>query len=324
MNNHKLLLINKIFIVIMVFVISTCAAAETNTSTTTVSMDIRQMSGFTKFIIGGYLLYNGYIYRLESELSYPIDTLFAGARISTNSKNKWFTFYAGKNLTNPSNAMIDIDRLKYYTLVYDFSRTESRSMLDSFIVDTRMGWNIGSATDIKIDFTAGFLYQHFMFRLSGIDGWQIDSYDRKVYFNIYQDTLVLTYEINYMVPYVGFITRTLDFLDVNVFYSIFAKANDIDYHLLRNKRSESSCSGTLLTGEFGKSFKIGKNNGRFEWFAELWYKIDLFNLKGNQNQYWYGDDPISSINDTGSSINDIETEIISQQEAYNISAGFKF
>ncbi|MCM8789395.1 MAG: omptin family outer membrane protease [Candidatus Omnitrophica bacterium] len=134
----------------------------------------------------------------------------------------------------------------------------------------------------------------------------------------YSGVRVLDYEVKYHIPYFGLnfqyfkdmVNRELDNWGVNIqaCVSPYVTAKDLDYHLLRNKLSRGDTSGyALMLGL--SSFLKSKSN--LLWQFGIGYTG--IRTKGKQNQYWYGDDPSTPGDDTGTSIDGIGLKIKSAQ-----------
>jgi hypothetical protein len=151
---------------------------------------------------------------------------------------------------------------------------------------------------ISAGFTAGYQYDEFDYRAYntrqiGYGPWQNQTGKLSGPTSIYT--------INYNIFSIGLALKSsiedtlIITLEASALPLVYAK--DEDEHLKRNRVSYSSTSGTGYQVSFSSLFKITGN-----WFISSRYSYTRIATDGHQNQYWYGDDPATTNNDTGESI----------------------
>ncbi|RKX24736.1 MAG: hypothetical protein DRP45_07575 [Candidatus Zixiibacteriota bacterium] len=95
-------------------------------------------------------------------------------------------------------------------------------------------------------------------------------------------------------------------------------------NILRKKTSEGDCTGLAYWGggEIVWAFHHPPQGTR--WSVGLAFEAMKIDTDGDQTQYWYGDDPISEVDDTGSLISGIDYEIESSQTALKVFVACRF
>ena len=151
---------------------------------------------------------------------------------------------------------------------------------------------------ISAGFTAGYQFEEFDYRAYdtrqiGYGPWQNQSGTLSGPTSIYT--------VNYNIFSIGLAlkSRVEDTLIITLEASAlpFVYAKDEDEHLRRNRVSYTSTSGSGYQTSFSSLFKITGN-----WFISSRYSYTRIATDGHMDQYWYGDDPATAGNDTGSGI----------------------
>jgi hypothetical protein len=238
-----------------------------------------------------------------SKLEWPIDARTIGIRLGLSAHDIFeaeFNIAATPWVSN-HNPMMDFDYLdEKGTQTHDGVDIYSESDLDSKVLAVVLNTRIFPLRTrfISAGFTAGYQFEEFDYRAYnthqiGYGPWQNQagklSGPTSIYtvnYNIFSlglalksridDTLIITLEASAL-PYVY--------------------AKDEDEHLRRNRVSYTTTSGSGYQTSFSSLFKISGN-----WFISSGYSFTRIDTKGHMDQYWYGDDPATSGNDTGSGI----------------------
>ncbi len=125
------------------------------------------------------------------------------------------------------------------------------------------------------------------------------------------------YSINYDIFSLGLALKsTLD----NITLAFEASAlpwvgvNDEDEHLKRNRVLYSETTGSGYQTSFSGTYSFTNN-----WSFYSTYTYIRISTDGEHDQHWYGDDPITSYDDTGASLLNVDTDI--RQESSRIAIG---
>ncbi len=278
--------------------------------------------------------------RIISLLEFPLDITQGGFNLSINSaitQDKfWFAelqFLSG--LTNPTKLMKDHDWDKAVgRFDTKFSYTESKPKNSSITIILEAGKEIFSIGKIRNGILLGLRYQKINQDIDNFDGWQkrfdpiaynwVDSSDFE------NDTLALalTYEVSYLRPEFGIISlvdlsNSIRLSLKSAYTPVFAK--DEDDHILRKKLSISKGNGNGFISNFKIEFLPKTSPKKTVPFISFYSEYSYLNVKTNQTQTWYGDDPASpGIDDTGTEISGVPHEIESTQIKIGLQLGFRF
>jgi len=303
--------------------------------------DGRVMDGYTKYRIefGDYDPEIGLEVGGASELEFPLDVFMAGATLGLAGKccgtRPWaLALSFGTNTDDPDDPMKDSDWFTLpdydYSLMYSY--TESAAEIDAVIGDASARIGLVALPQFGLDAVLGYRYQHFSYEVLGIMGWQLASVGDN-FVRVEIDTLagenVLDYDITYHLPYLGLAAQvkpSANFsVGMNLAFSPTATAEDRDNHLLRHKTAKADCSGQAYFGGAELTWKLcGSAMGR-GWLLGMGADFVKIRTSGDQDQTWYGDDPITpDVDDTGSVITNICDEITSVSKSVVFRLGYEF
>ena len=267
----------------------------------------------------------------RSKLEFPLDAVRAGGRIGWYDMVEGRTEWAAElslltNINDPGGKMKDSDWFTspgYSSL--QFAYTESDVEMKSFIVNVEAARRFYSWTNASTYVILGFRYQKFEQDVIGFNGWQLDENLERVYHSY--DELALYYEVTYTMPLAG-IKYILDLgprtsIGVTGAYML-TFVEDLDDHVLRNKESVADGTGYGVLGDIYYRHEFGGPGAGSRPFINLKAEIMTMKINTDQTQTWYGDDPISEEDDTGTVINDIPHEITSLQFNIGLSVGLAF
>ncbi|MFH1699762.1 MAG: omptin family outer membrane protease [Candidatus Zixiibacteriota bacterium] len=271
--------------------------------------------------------------QIDSEIEYPLDTYMGGGHLSFIGKLKgdlkWLlnlSYFT--NLKDPTKPALDSDWLKSLTYDFDekFSYTESDNTLKATDIDINVAFNLANKPKFTISAAAGYMYQKFSFKAFGIDGWYLtyenDQYD-SVYYQEYNDTLVLINKYTYHIPYLALQSQIRAInpinLNLNLGFSPLTFGRDFDDHVLRKKTGEGTCSGAtlILSGDIEWPFWKRQNGSDFS--INLGYRYLSISTSGEQRQEFYGDDPGTSDDETGLFLRGIDYDLKSSQKSLTFS-----
>lgn len=292
----------------------------------------KQMDGHTTYRLTAdeWLPWYGTIYRIKSELEYPLDVNMGGGalKFSGNIAEKlpWaLTVEYYKSLQDPGKFMKDSDWIEVPSYdIYEFVQfTESDLTLDAKTYDVSLSIGVINRPVIKVFGKLGYLNQKFSFDVSSIRGWYLDTAEVRQHYEDYIDQQVLYYSVEYKMPYIGvdFEIYPIKLIDLNLQFAISPKTKGIDFddHILRFKSSVADCSGTTLMGEGLARLNLSVIPGPVNWDIGFGFEYLQFTLEGEQTQTWYGDDPASpGYDDTGNVSSGIDYEMESKQTAFKI------
>ncbi len=276
-------------------------------------------------------------YTGNSRLDFPLDGYYAGIRASALSRPAGesraqfgISLEYAMRLSDPRKEMTDSDWISVsstgstsqdnYRLV--FSATTSTSKCS--------GWDLTMAATALLPFSsqfkAGALLGYHHLRLSydiyGVAGWQDTTFNGNiVYFDELQNTRVGQYAVSYKLPMLGLVLLSESAegltLQARGAYLFSATADDEDRHLLRNKKSTCSASGSgwQLDGEAWLRLATLANKSTLLLGGSYEYlKVDT---KGSQTQTYYGDDPSFPGNETGQSISGIDDKLFIYRHSFS-------
>jgi hypothetical protein len=239
----------------------------------------------------------------RSKLEWPIDTKTIGIRLGLSADDV-FEAEAGiaaTPWTSDHNPMKDFDFLdETVAQTHDGVDIYSESGLDSKALVFALGSHVFPLRTrfISAGFTAGYRFEEFDYRSydthqTGYGSWQNQTGT--------QSGPTSIYTVNYNIFSIGLALRTMveDTLTITLEASALplVYAKDEDEHIRRNRVSNTSATGTGYQTSISSLFKITGN-----WFISSRYSFTRISADGHQDQYWYGDDPATTDNDTGTGI----------------------
>jgi len=160
-------------------------------------------------------------------------------------------------------------------------------------------------------------------------GYRQEEYDYRTYntsqtgYGPWQDqTADITgptsfYSVNYDIFSLGLALRsTLDAMVLTFEAAALplVYVTDEDEHLKRNRVLESETTGSGYQTSFCGVLMLSRDWSAFARCSYIRIQTD-----GDHDQYWYGDDPVTSYDDTGSGLQNIDTEI--NQKSFRMGIG---
>ncbi len=258
----------------------------------------------------------------RSELEYPLDVFLTGLRLrrefqAGENMTLGGTLAAWTNLSQPESKMMDSDWFGIQsssgtttsTVLFKFSYTESRAELRWFGGEAGIDMGRYSLFGKAVRYGLAVRYDRFTLKMFGVQGWQRQPGDSSILVDDYQDQLVLTYALTRIVPRLfsevqlegnGRVSWKATFSG-----SPASMAFDHDDHVLRKKMADTFAFGFGLGASTEVCFHLARH-------VDLSTTADLFYLrtKGNMDQYYYGDDPFTSVDETGLRYDNVENRII--------------
>ena len=291
------------------------------------AFEVKHRIGFETAYLWGENTYDINFSEGRSKLEWPIELYLFGVNYTVN---------IGKNLEieasclagperSSSEPMKDSDWLdeEYYRGhdshsgldIYSHSDVDNKGR----ILDIKSRIFLLSTRRFSLGLTGGYQYQQFDYRgydttQTGYGPWS----DRSTFIS----GPVITYEVEYSSWSVGTACRAAlsdrISMQAEISYLTHVHSQDKDDHLKRNKNSIGHCSGQGLMLNLLNRFQLTP-----KWDIQLLAESIDINTKGDQRQYWYGDDPASpAFDDIGNAVSNIPLEI--DQQAYRLGIGLNF
>lgn len=274
---------------------------------------------------------NGLPIYARSKLEFPLGAFWAGGSLEWNLISKGHTDWSGNislltNINDPSGLMKDADWFSSpgYTEL-QFGYTESDAEMTALLLNAEIARRFYSWSNASSYVMLGCRYQKIEQDIINFSGWQLDDNLEKVYFTY--DELALLYKITYIMPFAGLKYR-LDFnpkssLAFSAAYA-FTFVEDSDDHVLRYKLSTADGTGSGFWAGMRYYNEFGNPAKQSRPFISLYTEFLTAKISMGQTQKWYGDDPISEGDDTGTIIEDIPHEITTLQFHIGLSFGLAF
>lgn len=235
---------------------------------------------------------------IESELEFPLNTMLLGLEggyVGRNDQGRealkvtvqWFTSIgSGSGKLKDSDWLSDSVDITEVGSVHPGLDIYSESDIDlnANIVDLQASYNFWASDGFAVGPLGGLLYQYFEFDASNVHQVGFGPYAPGYTGSV--SGLVLTYEVTYVVPYIGIhsemvVSRGFE-ASVDLGYSPWASAEDKDDHVLRKKVAQASTTGKAYLAGAAVKWDFQEND-RF--VVGLQYlKIDT---SGTQSQTFY-------------------------------------
>ncbi len=283
---------------------------------------------------------------VASRLVFPLGTLGTGIRLqaaeSREDRLRWI-LRAGleTNLLGTSGRMKDYD---WYTQVgyadLPFSYTESQVRMGSLLASIQADRLLADWGPLDVYASFGYRYQHIHQEIVGYTGWQI-AYDTPsgtspaaagaaVGYQVVPvsgSEQALTYRIDYHIPSAGLAARLAPLPRLGLALSaafLLPYARDVDDHLLRNTLSVGRGIGYGYRLGAELRFRLSGPPDRRSTYLVIDGGLTGLLIPGTQTQSWYGDDPTTPENDTGTTFTGLPHRISSTQGTLRLSLGFGF
>ncbi|MEW5924739.1 MAG: hypothetical protein AB1746_12200 [Candidatus Zixiibacteriota bacterium] len=321
----------KIFIALIILLTSFQIASAEYKTTATLSPVLGRGFGHSNYEMNTLVSADSIVVYARSKLEFPMDVFWAGGSLEFNYISNGRTDWSGNislvtNINNPTGKMKDSDWFSspgYQEL--QFAYTESDVTMSAIMLNAELSRRFYSWSNASTYLTLGLRYQKIDQDIINFSGWQLDENLEKVYYT-YND-LAMLYTVKYIMPTVGLKYR----LDINQKSSFavsaayaFTYAEDVDDHVLRYKISTADGTGAGFLGRINYYNELGKPNLQSRPFFSLYADFFTAKISTGQTQTWYGDDPISDEDDTGTVIKDIPHEITSTQFQMGLNFGLAF
>ena len=252
---------------------------------------------------------------IRSLLEFPINMFTVGGTIRVEPVRQTrhpvkFALSVSTKVNDPAGKMIDHD-WDLYDSGRDFKWSYTESKVEAAYLFVKLESSIGfpSARRGGFDMIGGIRYERIAQEILDFAGWQYDSLGN--IHNFYVQERALYYKVSYLSPYVGFRFKSSQ-AGHTAFHLQAAVAptrmSDFDDHKLRYKTAVATGWGEGVLTETGITFPLG-TQGPHTSFLQIRAQFDYFHGNPRQTQTWYGDDPFTSENDTGSSFPNIPHEI---------------
>ncbi len=272
----------------------------------------------------------------ESELDFPLDVFMGNLKVTIGGEYRdgglWSAeLEVAKNINGPGNSMKDSDWMSFghYGAPRKVSFTESDAQLDALILDMNGGISFLVQPNFTLKGLLGYRYQNFSYEIFGVRGWQLNQNLERVYYSGYQDVNVLDYKVSYYQPYLGLLTSIKNLsstisVDAKFAFSPIALATDHDDHILRNKQMKGSCRGNSFIGKLTAIWIPRQAKSRLSWSVKAGLEFVGIKTSGEQDQNWYGDDPLTEEDDTGLRLRGISERITNRSERILLQIGCQF
>ncbi len=312
-----------------IILLTSSLSAESRTEYSSNGVAMREFGNSTYELRAAYYK-DDVLKSIKSKLEFPLDVFIVGAEFRAmhwrNDRPKWEVMtgmYAG--VSDPSSVMKDSDWIKDENTPYrKFSYTESDVKMSSTIMRVEASYWLLRWGYFNFAVTAGYRYQHIKQDLIGYEGWQIRDNGDSV--SISGTERGIFYTISYNLPSAGFralYTTTGDFrLDIRAAY-VQVFASDYDDHVLRNKVGVADVVGAGVNGYLSARRYLSKS-GRTRPYVELSADFLYLDATGDQTQTWYGNDPASPEDDTGSVASGIPHDVTGVQLKLALRIGLSF
>lgn len=260
-----------------------------------------------------------------SKLEFPVDSLLGTLEYSVDVNSNFLNklniggMKAGIEFTLDGDDAGDFKDTDYdtdgNTIIYSEAKTDVEVL--KLNLQTRSDWH--ETANVKYSYLLGVKYDEYEFNI----------YDAMQYLpnkSMITKDKALDYEVEYLMPYIGVVfennlgSNNKFELTSNLKYSPWTGVEDRDDHILRNKVGKSDANGNTIMFNLGVNYKFNKKTEGY--FTSGYVKS---NVDGEQDQYFYGDDPgTSGIDETGIRINNIDYEAEKETWHFDFGVNYKF
>lgn len=255
-------------------------------------ISIEKQLGYTNYIIYDHT------YSWRSKLEFPLDTELIVIKRDVNP----FSLFVKFNI-NKENQDLFKDSDWLYNNPYPDIYAEAKSRMNTIILEGKFRIQEGKIFNINL----GYEYQYYDFVI----------YDPNIIYrnsnnSEYIDGDVLEYNITYNIPFVELVS-SFDYEELNLLaaikFSPLVDVDDYDYHILRDKTTESNTGGYGFEYRLNISYNIN-NNLSFN----MGYQKQNIETTGSHKQL-FSDDTV---------VTGITAEINKYSENYSIGVKYSF
>lgn len=316
------------FLILFTLLISHRAMAQnTNTLKFTLEPELNYTFGETQYEMYWQSNPGGTgVTGIRSLLEFPVNAFTVGgtARLAQGPESRnplGLALTVATKVNDPSGKFKDGD---WYLLgsgsEFKIQYTESKQKMSLFLLNFEASIGFPSGRRTSFDMFGGFRYHRIVQDIFGYSGWYwttqpvpIEGTEHALY-----------YKVSYLSPYVGFrLKRGKPNRESFHIQAAIAPTHmkDFDDHLLRFKVGTASGWGMGVLAQSGLKFNL-RNNGSTIPFLEITGRFAYLHGSLSQTQTWYGDDPATSEDDTGTSISNIPHAITLTQLSLGARLGF--
>lgn len=264
---------------------------------------VEKMYGYTTYQIGGHIdtpEESGDLHFPLSELIFPLDVYMSALQAGiTFCEDFKFSGIIKNSITSDAGLMEDSDwgvpwedpvgSGTYHSNGPDSLDiySESDTSVDAFIFDFNFTYrflNIGQGLKLMMSVHNGYMYQKLNFECRLIQQW-----DYRENAPVQQDytgdgSIGLAYDVDKYIHYIGvnlgFMTGDIFQAEVKASFAPIVMVRDVDYHILRSKRSDGNCNGYGWLISAAGQFNMGA------WlFVIVQYDFVSTDTDGLQKQY---------------------------------------
>lgn len=304
--------LNQSIFVLFLIVFGICSHKVYAGTSFSAGADAGALSGFTSYKIGGieYDPTYGY-YSWASKLEWSIDSIVAGPYFSLNSGNQFLVDVSLRtNVTDETGKIKDSD----YIIGYRFIYSESDARMEMYDFNLKGRINLSRNQKNTIGLIGGYRYQDFSFEASNLEQASLIHE-----YNVSESGVVLKYDVEYSIPYVGLAITSL--VGPNTLLELsgqlgFVTVKDVDDHVLRYKKSTGHGTGESigLSGSITHDLSLTS-------YIRLSAEYTMIGAEGKQTQRWYATTDEAS---EGYTIKDIDLKIESEQTLVSLGVGIRF
>lgn len=298
----------------------------------TVTLTASRLSGHTTYRISVPFTEDGTPFEGESELEFPLDVFLAGVEVSVGSRTDgpWsLTGVIRRSVNDPGDPMKDVDSITEVATgtAWTISYSESEASLAAWEARIELARRFRLKESFALAALVGYRYSRLSYEIRGARGWYDDGSGRFDY-DMGTWLHVLDYRVSYHLPLAGLSAkvRASSWLEAELGarFSPHAVTTDHDDHILRMKTAEATSTGRAYLMDLRVRAAVAPSEMQQAMFLEVrveWVDIEA---DGDQTQEWYGDDPVTSEDDTGKSFSGIDDEIDAPLMSLGLALGLCF